>query len=510
MHLQSLPNELLKWTTHHLNPREYMRLHRTCKLMYSNRKPYNFQVPTQKLDRFLRKAPLEVFESMQIAEWTEEAIVTAFVRGLPVCQKLIESGQVSDKKYYVYNSDMPHYFGHLWSGGDGSEATLLSICAMHGHTQLIELLLDHGFHINQRESNGLTPLTCAIGAHQADACRLLMERGEAIANNDDSRPLVYLAAEYGTPEILQMLVTAGQDVNLVHINQTPLHAAARCGTVENVQWLLQHGADLWMRADNRSVLETSLEYKNSAVFDHLLQRYLESDPPEYWKEDALAVAAGERNFKACQKLLDLGANVNGNPNFSETPLYWCLYGSRSGANQHGVYKLLLEHGAELYVGDPSKECALIEASRSNLTDAMEQLIEKDPRIVQWACREGYFGALHAAAGGGYVTACQILLKYGADINVTNEEGRTPLIFSTYRHSRRTRKFLMESGADLQIRDNHGWSVMTYAIYNRDKPFIQLLRERGMQLPAQIPDTTIYGALVTGQELIDWLHENITD
>ncbi|KAI8907790.1 ankyrin repeat-containing domain protein [Gorgonomyces haynaldii] len=420
MHLQSLPNELLKKITQFLNPTDYMSLHYTCRLLYSKRMPYNFQAPTEALDSFLRKAPLDFIETVEITEWSDEIIAVAFVRGLPVCQKLIESGQVSDKAYYLSYSDMPDYISYPLNCAFDSEVTLLTVCAMYGHNQLIELLLDHGFDINQRGNMGLTPLACAIGARQADACRLLIQRGAAMVNNDESWSVMHLAAELSTPEILEILVNAGGDVNLVNGEITLLDTAAECGTVENVQWLLEHGADLWMRRGDLSVLDGSIWNKNSAVFDYLLQRYLESDPPEYWKEDALTNAAHACNFKACRRLLDLGANVNGNPHSSETPLFWCLYGAHQGTNKQDIFDLLMEHGADLYV-----------AAYFNLTGLMERLIMRDPRIVEWACREGHSGALHNAAKNDRVKACQVLIRHGADVNVTDEEGRTPLMFATH-------------------------------------------------------------------------------
>ncbi|KAI8908301.1 ankyrin repeat-containing domain protein [Gorgonomyces haynaldii] len=303
---------------------------------------------------------------------------------------------------------------------------------MHGHNELIELLLDNGFGVNEENGYDVKPLGCAIVEHHPDTCRLLIERGADLDYAGFSSSAMHVAAEYSTPEILQMLVNAGQDVNLVEGDETPIHKVACYGTVENAQWLVEHGADLWMRGDSDlSVLDYSLYNSDSAVFEYLLQRYLESDPSEYWKEDALTNAAHACNFKACQKLLDLGANVNGNPQSSKTPLYNSVHGGHHGTRLQSIYDILMEHGADLYVGDASKECVLKNAAASNQTDIMEALIKRDPRIVEWSCREGYYGALHTAVQSGRIEASQLLLKHGANINVTDEEGRTPLMIATH-------------------------------------------------------------------------------
>ncbi|KAI8907979.1 ankyrin repeat-containing domain protein [Gorgonomyces haynaldii] len=196
-----------------------------------------------------------------------------------------------------------------------------------------------------------------------------------------------------------------------------------------------------------------MQNEDPTIFDFVLQKYLESDPPEYWKEDALLYAVSLEHFDACKKLLEIGANVNGNPTYSDTPLTFCLSGFSFGEFQQDIFDLLMEHGADLFVGNPSKESALKMATASNLIDVMERLIEKEPKIVVWSCREGVYGALHTAASHGNVRACQLLVVHGADVNVRDQHGKTPLMLSADRSSEDFTRFLLESVVDMNIRDN---------------------------------------------------------
>ncbi|KAI8914671.1 ankyrin repeat-containing domain protein [Gorgonomyces haynaldii] len=214
------------------------------------------QAPNENLDRFLRQAPLEAIKNLAIADWTDSAIVVAFVRGLPVCHALIKSGQASDRHYKMETKDAPDFLTEFRDDGDEPEDTLLTICAMFGHTELIELMVDNGFDINQGGNIGLTPLGYAIVVCQAETCRLLVERGAAMVDDGNSSSAMHLAAEYGTPEILEILLRAGHDVSLAIDEETPLHNAAEHGTVENFEWLLGQGAELGTRGfNNRSALE---------------------------------------------------------------------------------------------------------------------------------------------------------------------------------------------------------------------------------------------------------------
>lgn len=50
-----------------------------------------------------------------------------------------------------------------------------------------------------------------------------------------------------------------------------------------------------------------------------------------------------------------------------------------------------------------------------------------------------------------------LVKLGADLNVTNNGGATPLHRAAHKHDYETAKLLMNSGADYNIRDRMGKS-----------------------------------------------------
>lgn len=67
-------------------------------------------------------------------------------------------------------------------------------------------------------------------------------------------------------------------------------------------------------------------------------------------------------------------------------------------------------------------------------------------------------ALHAAAERGNAEYIKILLERGADINIQNEEGYTPLMKAIYRENPETVKLLLDNGADVNIKTNNGETV----------------------------------------------------
>lgn len=75
--------------------------------------------------------------------------------------------------------------------------TGLHIAAMHGHYQMVEILLGQGAEINASDKNGWTPLHCAAKAGHLDVVRLLCESGASPKNetNYGCAPIWFAASE---------------------------------------------------------------------------------------------------------------------------------------------------------------------------------------------------------------------------------------------------------------------------------------------------------------------------
>lgn len=87
-------------------------------------------------------------------------------------------------------------------------------------------------------------------------------------------------------------------------------------------------------------------------------------------------------------------------------------------------------------------------------------------------------ALNNAAVENEVEVIRILLLRGADPNVQNSQGDTPLICATkYAGGKAaTVKLLMEAGTDLTIQDNKGKTALDYANDKQQQEAIALLEK----------------------------------
>lgn len=127
--------------------------------------------------------------------------------------------------------------------------TPLHCAAQHGHTELLTLLLVHGADPNVPNAKGETPLDLAAQYGRWEVVQILVNGHPELllpfkyGRTVNHSPL-HLASRNGHKHIVEILLSAGLDVNLQTLNGTALHEAALCGKDSVVITLLEAGANL--------------------------------------------------------------------------------------------------------------------------------------------------------------------------------------------------------------------------------------------------------------------------
>lgn len=195
---------------------------------------------------------------------------------------------------------------------------------------------------------------------------------------------------------------------------------------------------------------------------------------------ALAWAVRAGNHAAFKRLLALKPDVNAVDRSGRTALHEAAPGPWDRDTEAFVEDLL-DAGADPNVRDPQQTTPLMTVAGSAKTIIAALLLRKmSPQDVD--ARDVYGNtALLFAAGMGNDDMVQRLLAKGAEANVTNKSGRTPLIAavqSTNPDARRVVEMLLEARADVNVRDKDGLTPLQHAEKTGKTAIADLLRKAG--------------------------------
>mmetsp|Transcript_22624 Transcript_22624/g.52708 ORF Transcript_22624/g.52708 Transcript_22624/m.52708 type:complete len:707 (-) Transcript_22624:227-2347(-) len=219
----------------------------------------------------------------------------------------------------------------------------------------MQVYFQYGFTATSHDEENVTPLheVCHVGYE--DIVKELLELKadpNAVTTNGDT-PLLLAAAE-GHAGVLPLLVTAGADPNARDAQgSTPLHLAAAEGWLETVKMLV-------------STLASSHEVDTLAEDD------------EGWTPLLRAVAAGHINVVSFLVNNDTDslrvADQNG-----DTALH---HACRGGPALEAIAKVLLEAGAQTWLGNEAEETPLMLAHSTGCSRFLINLLQKNEEMEQ--------------------------------------------------------------------------------------------------------------------------------
>ena len=269
--------------------------------------------------------------------------------------------------------------------------------------------------LEKRDKYRRTPLHSAARYGAFEAASLLLDQGADFNAKDESgdTPL-HLASIFRHDEIVDLLIQHKADVDTLNFHgQAPLHLASLYGNPESIKSLLAAGAKINIGdADGNTPLHTAVLYRNPKNIDEILK--------------------GNPDIDA----------INGE---GFTPLHLAV---RRPENEQAI-ELLLQHGADMKITDPSGRNVLL--------------------VSVGSYQRGYIGTL---------------VSRGIDINSQDNDGNTALHYPLMNvlknrmyltNSKGIIKILMEEGADPYIRNKKGKSPMDLAVESGEDELINLLK-----------------------------------
>ncbi|MBX5461848.1 MAG: ankyrin repeat domain-containing protein [Steroidobacteraceae bacterium] len=259
------------------------------------------------------------------------------------------------------------------------------------------------------------PLVLAVRQKDFAAARALLSaepRPDVNQTTSDGTTALHWAVYHNDVDLVERLIKAGANVNARNdYGATPMSEAAVVGNVKVLRALLEHGADV--------------------------------ESPNADGQTALMTLARTSNVEAAKLLIKRGASVNAREQWrGQTPLMWA-----AAEAQPAMVKLLVEHGADV--------------NARSLVNEWERQVTAEPRMQ--ARPSGGFTPLLYAARKGCVECAKILVKAGADKDLTDPDGVTPLLLATLNFNFDVAAFLVEAGANVNKWDTWGRSPLYAAV-----------------------------------------------
>jgi ankyrin repeat protein len=286
-------------------------------------------------------------------------------------------------------------------------------------TDVARLLLERGANVNAPDNNLDTPLLMAVRELHVEVAQILLENGaEPNVKNKDGKTSLHLFPAYdGNRYYIEskrlrfasLVLQRGTDVNAQDkYHATPLHVTMKQGLNKMAQILLEHGA------------EPNAANKYGQTPLHLAFQF---EPQFHGESDAEIIIAG-----ATHLLLQCGADVNAHDRDHKTPLHLAIQ-----RNVYDIARVLLSRGAKPNVkniGGKTPLHLLLEGNfkfagdEGDIPGLVRLLLERGADVN--AQDQNHTSPLSLAMARHLVHIARILLQHGAEPNIKNIKGKTPL------------------------------------------------------------------------------------
>jgi ankyrin repeat protein len=338
--------------------------------------------------------------------------------------------------------------------------TPLHFAAEKGFRAIAELLIESGADINAKDSRNATPMHLAVANGYRAVAELLISRKANLGiagtvsspgfNNLAGTPLHIAVARNDEPMARLLLDSKAPVDGLNGPGETPLDNAAAAGNTDMVKLLLENGANPNSKNPRGGNQEnwTPLHYAAGKVQAGKVQKGAmalllssKADPnaraPRWFfgneqKRDytPLLMAARFGDGATVELLLANGADPNLTGLSAETPLINLIRsGHASEPEQLRGMKALLEHGADPNASTGNNFTPLMMAASDPEKDIVRLLIDHKADLNARTTDQG-MTALNLITqrpkNSDFLAIAKMLLDAGADVNLPNAYGKTPL------------------------------------------------------------------------------------
>ena len=353
------------------------------------------------------------------------------------------------------------------NGRDAQDRTPV-MAATHGNrVDTVRALIKAGADINLRDNRSDNPFLYAGAEGLLEILRLTIDaRADTRLTNRFGGTALIPAAERGHVDIVKELLTR-TDVDVNHVNNLGWTALLEAIVLSDggerhqqiVQLLVDHGADIDI-ADKDGV--TPLQHARARGFTEIERILLAASEhrTSQAQNQQLIAAADRGDLKAVKQLLAQGADVRAQDDRGRTALIAAAY-----RNDLAVADALIQAGADVNVQDKTKQSAYLIATSDGFVELLKLTLQAGADVQRTDSFNGT--GLIRAADRGHVEIITELLKTDIKIDHVNNLGWTALLEAIIlgdggpRHTEVVR-LLVAAGANVNLADGDGITPLAHA------------------------------------------------
>ena len=406
------------------------------------------------------------------------------------------------------------------------------VCAVRQkHADVVQVLIDAGADIEARDKSSRTPLISSCEKGELPIVKMLVEAGAKVRATDkkggtclimaanfghtetvrylvglpdmdvvmsikdkDGYTAVLVVADLGHADVMKVLIDAGADIETKDdMGRSPLHRACCSGTLEVVKMLHKQGAGVCVTCKGYTGLIFAAFNGHTETVRYLVG--LKDVDVNHTANDgwsALGCAVRQKHADVVQVLIDAGADIEARDSNARPLISACEKGELR------IVKMLVEAGAEVRATDKQGRTCLMMAATFGHTETVRYLVGLPDMdvVMSTKAEEGNTAvladietknnagqsALSVASMSGKLEVVKVLVRAGAKVCVTDNNGNTCLTLAAAgRHTETVRTLLCMPGVDVNHSSSLGFTALLHAVLNEDSILVQVLIGAGADI-----------------------------
>jgi ankyrin repeat protein len=437
------------------------------------------------------------------------------------------------------------------NAGEGNYRTPLHEAAAGGHKEIVEVLVRCGARVDSADYASATPIMAAVEHDHRPVVEYLISAGAAVnlqiaaylgdvaqtrslledgapgrAMDREAWMALHYAVYYDHHEVARLLIAAGVDLNATtkhriymgrsdDVSGTALHYAVRRDDRDMIELLIDGGAGLEVRdSDGATPLCLAAERGRLDLVRLLLARGANPngriEENQYSSGLPLEVALRQGHIDIAEVLLSAGADASARGSGEGTPLHAAV---TSQCVQAVAEALRQNYADPNEAGDEERGMFARQVCDALVPRMVELLVARGADVN--VKDEAGVTPLHDAAARGRKTVVRLLLAKGAEVNAKtlkeywggnvqrtglSPAGTTPLHEAAAAGDVDVVELLLAHGAQLDARDEFGGTPLHWAVESVSSGVVAHLIARGAYVEARDNGgaTPLVRALLGGQ------------